>query len=157
MTIVIALIVAGVVLLAAEVFVPGAILGIAGGLFMLGGVVTAFVQFGAGVGTTAALISLLLLAIALYLEFKVLPRSRFANAFSMTDTVAGAATKTPSADLVGCECVAVTQLLPSGVVLVEGKRHEAFCRSGSAGVGARLRVVAVDNFRLVVTHIETPS
>jgi membrane-bound serine protease (ClpP class) len=154
---VIALIVAGVLLLALEVLVPGALLGIAGGAFLAGGVIAAWMQFGATIGSLVGLLSLLLFAATLFIEFKVLPRSRLARAFSMTDTVTGVASRTPGRELVGQECVALTKLRPSGYVALGGAQFEAFCRSGAADQGERLRVIDVDNFRLVVNSIVTHS
>jgi membrane-bound ClpP family serine protease len=75
----------------------------------------------------------------------------------MTETVADAATKPALEAAVGGECVAQTKLRPSGYVAIGAARYEAFCRSGGAEPGERLRVVGVDNFRLIVTQIETPS
>jgi membrane-bound serine protease (ClpP class) len=152
---VVALIVAGVLLLAIELFVPGGLLGVAGGAFLLGGVVMAFVKFGSAMGTGTTIVAVLLLGIALFVEFKLLPGSRFARTFSMMDTVSGAATKPAIGDLVGSECVADTKLRPSGYVTVSGRRYEAFCRSGGAEAGEPLRVVGVDNFRLIVTQIKS--
>lgn len=157
MTTVVALVLAGVVLLAVEVLVPGAILGIAGSAFLLGGVIVAFAQFGVAVGSVTAVVAVVLLGLAVFIEFKVLPRSRLARAFSMTDTVAGTAGKPAAVDLVGRECVAVTKLRPSGYVTLGGLQYEAFCRAGAAEQGARLRVAAVDNFRLIVNPIEPQS
>jgi membrane-bound serine protease (ClpP class) len=154
---IVALIVAGVLLLAIELFVPGGFLGVAGGAFMLGGVAVAFVRFGATAGTVTAVIAAAVLGAAIFVEFKLLPKSRFARAFSMTETVAGAATKPALDAAVGSECVAQTKLRPSGYVAIGAARYEAFCRSGGAEPGERLRVVGVDNFRLIVTQIETPS
>ena len=42
-------------------------------------------------------------------------------------------------------------LAPGGYVRIEDRRYEAFCRSGHAAVGARLKVVGLDNFRLIVS------
>ena len=36
-------------------------------------------------------------------------------------------------------------------VLIDGKRYDAFSQSGPADAGEVLRVIAVDNFRVVVT------
>ena len=36
-------------------------------------------------------------------------------------------------------------------IVVEGRQFEAFCRDGVVDSGTRLRVVGVDNFRLIVT------
>jgi membrane-bound ClpP family serine protease len=52
---------------------------------------------------------------------------------------------------VGKAAEAITPLVPSGYVLVEGRRYEAFSQSGHATKGATLRVVGLDNFRLIVT------
>jgi membrane-bound ClpP family serine protease len=46
---------------------------------------------------------------------------------------------------------AATTLAPSGYVLIEGRRYEAFSQSGHMDRGTALKVVAVDNFRLIVT------
>jgi membrane-bound serine protease (ClpP class) len=59
--------------------------------------------------------------------------------------------------VVGREAVAVTTLAPSGYVELDGRRYEAFCQSGMATAGARLRVVDVDTFRLVVNQIKETS
>jgi membrane protein implicated in regulation of membrane protease activity len=53
--------------------------------------------------------------------------------------------------VVGREAVAETTLAPGGYVRIEDRRYEAFCRSGLAPVGARLKVVGLDNFRLIVS------
>jgi membrane-bound ClpP family serine protease len=55
-------------------------------------------------------------------------------------------------EVVGKAAEAVTTLAPSGYVLVEGRRYEAFCRSGHAPKGAALRVIGIDNFRVIVTQ-----
>jgi membrane-bound serine protease (ClpP class) len=154
---VIALIVAGVLLLALEVLVPGALLGIAGAAFLAGGVIAAWLQYGASIGGLVGLLALLLFVATLFIEFKVLPRSRLARAFSMTDTVTGVASRPPGRDLVGQECVALTKLRPSGYVTLAGAQFEAFCRSGAAEQGERLRVIDVDNFRLIVNSLSSRS
>lgn len=154
---VVALIVAGVILLAIELFVPGGFLGVAGGAFMLAGVAVAFVKFGGTAGAVTTVVAVAVLGAAIFAEFKLLPKSRFARAFSMTATVTGAATKPALDAAIGAECVAQTKLRPSGYVAIGAARYEAFCRSGGVEAGERLRVVGVDNFRLIVTQIETSS
>ena len=54
-------------------------------------------------------------------------------------------------DLVGKPAVAETILAPSGCVVVEGRRYEAFCQTGHAAKGAELRVTGRDNFRILVS------
>lgn len=152
MTFIILLFAAGAVLLALEVIVPGAILGIIGGIAMLVGVVVAFDQFGFQGGGLAAVAAVALIALTLYLEFVLLPRSRLAKTFSMTATVDGRS-QPALADraVIGKRAVAVTPLTPSGVVELDGRRYEAFARSGHVPVGAQLDIIDLDNFRLVVS------
>ena len=147
---------AGVLLLALEVVVPGAVLGIIGGISLLVGVIVAFNQYGFDGGATAMLVAAGLVAIALYLEFVLLPRSRLAKAFSMTATVSGQSQPVVAERaIVGQRVVAVTPLTPSGVVELAGRRYEAFSRNGHAPVGAQLEVIDLDNFRLIVSKATT--
>lgn len=156
MSLIVVLFAAGIFLLALEVVVPGAILGVAGAVLMLGGVGLSFDRFGYTGGSLATVVAVAVGGLALYLEFVLLPKSRLAKIFSMSATVSGTS-QPPVADraVVGRAAVAVTPLSPSGLVECEGKRYEAFCRSGHVAVGATLQVVDLDNFRLVVTQPAT--
>ncbi len=157
MTAILTLFGVGIMLLAFEVIVPGAILGIAGGILIAAGVVVAFTQYGTSGGLMATAGALLLTGIALYLEFVFLPKSRLAKKLSLSDTVSG--TSQPAlADrkaVIGRQAVAVTALVPTGFIELDGRRYEAFARHGHAQVGDRLDVIDVDNFRLIVSKTST--
>jgi membrane-bound ClpP family serine protease len=157
MTLIIALFVGGIFLLAAEVIVPGAILGIVGGVLILGGIVVSFLRFGVEGGAIASGAGVVLGAVMLYLEFVLLPKSRLAKSLTMSDTVAGTS-QPPVADrasVIGKQAVAVTPLAPSGYVEFDGRRYEAYSRSGLAQRGDRLDIVDLDNFRLIVSKPST--
>jgi membrane-bound ClpP family serine protease len=154
MNAVVILFILGIGLLVAEVCLPGAVAGILGALAMLAGCVVAFQQFGFSGGMTAVALAVVVLGLTLYLELVWLPKSRFGRAMVVTSTI-DATSQAPLADaaqVVGKEAEAVTPLAPSGFVLIEGRRYEAFCRSGHAGIGVKLRVIGLDNFRLIVTQ-----
>ncbi len=149
----------GIVLVAFEILVPGGLLGLVGGLCLLAGVVAAFNQFGATGGAIASALALLIGAVTIYAEFVILPKTRLAKKFTMSETVAGRS-QPEVADrtaVIGREVVAVTKLAPSGVVTLDGRRYEAFSQSGLAEVGSRLKVVDTDTFRLIVTQIKETS
>ena len=158
MTLILVLFAIGIFLLALEVIVPGGVLGIVGGLSLLGGVLVAFDRFGPGGGAWALAAGLLVTAIALYLEFVLLPRSRLAQALSLTATVEGRS-QPPVADasLKGRSGVAVTTLAPTGIVECEGRRYEAFSRSGLIAAGAPVEVTAVETFRILVIPAQTTT
>ena len=159
MTAIIILFLAGILLLAIEVFVPGMIVGIIGGLSILAGVVTAFNLYGSGGGMIALLCGGALLGLTLYLEFVVLPKTKLAKALSMQTTVEG--TSQPAvADLstvLNQQGETITPLSPSGYINVQGRRYEAFSQSGYLAKGVTVRVTGLDNFRLIVTHNQTSS
>jgi membrane-bound serine protease (ClpP class) len=96
--------------------------------------------------------------LALYLEFVLLPKSRLARMFSMTATVGGQSQPVlADRSLIGKRAQAVTALVPSGIIVCEGRRLEAFSRSGHVAVGAAVDVVDLDNFRVIVTQSTNPT
>jgi membrane-bound ClpP family serine protease len=153
MTVIILLFALAILLFAVEVIVPGGILGSIGGLMMFGACVLSFMQFGTGGGTVAVVVALLLAILVLYVEFRWLPNTAVGKRAFLTKEITGvsAAFGDEARDLIGKSAQAVTMLSPSGYVLIDGKRHEAFCQSGQVPAGAMLKVVAVDNFRLIVS------
>jgi len=143
----------GIILLAFEVFVPGGILGIFGGLSLLGGIVLSFANFGATGGWTAVAIALGLVGLMVYIEFGLLPKTTLGRRLFLRSAVSG--TSQPplaeSAAVVGREGETLTPLAPTGYVVVDGRRYEAFSQSGLLPKGAPVRVVGLDTFRLIVT------
>jgi membrane-bound ClpP family serine protease len=157
MSLIILLFIIGILLLAAEVLVPGGIIGSVGGILMFTGCVLAFLDFGVGGGLVAVVIALLLGVAAFYVELRILPRTRMGRRAFLTTEMKGvsAAFGSEAKHLVGKPAAALTMLSPSGYVLVAGQRYEAFCQSGQAPVGAALEVIGADSFRLIVS--QTPS
>lgn len=143
----------GALLLAGEVFVPGAVLGVIGALAMLAGCVLSFTHFGFAGGLLATAIAVALLGLVIYIELVWLPKTRFGRKLIVQSSVT-ATSQPPLADLtavVGKTAEAVTPLVPSGYVMVEGRRYEGFSQSGHVPKGAAMRVVGLDNFRLILT------
>jgi membrane-bound ClpP family serine protease len=152
MTTILLLFLIGVVLLAADVFVSSFLLAALGGVVMLGGCAKAYHVFGTLGALVALAAALGLLALVIYLELVVLPRSRFGRGLVVHSTSGSAPPPAGAAEVVGKPATALTTLAPSGYVEVEGRRYDAFCRTGLAAKGASLRVVDVDNFRLIVAR-----
>jgi len=154
MTLIVLLFAIGIVFLAAEVIVPGGILGTIGALLMFGGCIMAFIEYGTGGGLLAVGAALAVTGLALIIEFRVLPRTRIGRRAFLTAqvTAVSAPVGEEAVQLIGQPAEALTMLSPSGYVRVGGQRYEAFCQSGQAPAGAALQVVGADNFRLIVTH-----
>ncbi len=158
MTPIILLFAIGIVFLAVEVIVPGAILGSIGALLMLGGCVLAFLDYGTGGGLIAVLVSLAICGLVFFLEFKILPKTKLGKRAFLTTEITGVASALgeEARGLIGKSAQALTMLSPSGYILVDGQRYEAFCQSGQAPAGTDLKIVDADNFRLIVIHT-TPN
>jgi membrane-bound ClpP family serine protease len=159
MTAIVILFLVGILLLAIEVFVPGMIVGVLGGISIMAGVLTAFALYGSGGGMIALLCGGILLGVTLYLEFIVLPKSKLAKKLSMHATVEG--TSQPAladpASVLGQHGETITPLSPSGYVTLKGRQYEAFSQSGYLAKGVTVRVTGLDNFRLIVTQNKTYS
>ena len=153
MNTIIVLFVVGFVLLAFEVIVPGAILGIFGGLALLGGVVIAFMDYGTAGGGIALAAAAGLAGLMFYIEFGILPKTPWGRRMFLHSEIGGTSQPPPAdeASVLGRAGEAVTTLSPSGYILIDGRRYEAFSRSGQLPKGAEVRVVGLDNFRLIVT------
>lgn len=152
-TMVITLFVLGLIFLGFEVIVPGAILGIAGGLFLVAGVGVAWFEHGASSGLAAAGVGVAAVGALLFIEFFVLPRTRIGRRMFLDKAISGTSQPPVASradEVVGREAVALTALAPTGLVDIGGRRYEARCDSGFAAQGARLRVVRVETFQLVV-------
>ncbi len=157
MTLIILLFSLGIVLLVVEVIVPGGILGSIGGLMMFGGCVAAFIRYGTGGGILAVAAAVVLVVVAFYIQFRVLPKTALGRrAFLDKEiTAVTAAFGREALDLIGKSGQALTMLSPSGYIMIDGKRYEAFCQSGQVPAGAELEVIGADNFRLIVSETNT--
>tara|TARA_B100000519_G_scaffold106342_1_gene92156 strand:+ start:2390 stop:2854 length:465 start_codon:yes stop_codon:yes gene_type:complete len=154
MTTIVIFFVVGVLFIAAEVFLPGGIVGAIGGLVIIGGVVQAYSEFGAQGAFIAAIFAVLLLIAAFYIEFKVLPNTRMGSSLFLRDSVKAKTGYSLAADeIVGQICTTVTTMCPTGFVMVNGKKLEAFSKSGFIEKNTEVRVTGRDNFRILVSKI----
>lgn len=157
MTAIALLFITGALLLAAEVFLPGAIAGIIGACALVLGSWMAFSQYGADIGSVVTFGAVVLVGLTFYAELIWLPRTRFGRRLVIQASIQGASQPQPAQpDVVGKIATALTPLVPSGVVLIEGKRYEAFSRTGQVDRGATLQVVGLDNFRVIVSQTKSP-
>ena len=142
----------GIALLAADAFVSSFILAICGFVAMLGGCALAYRSYGTLAAGLAALAAVALLATTVYLELVVLPRTRYGRGLTV-HSVSGVPGPPPalSSEVLGKTAQALTTLAPSGYVLVDGRRYEAFSQSGLIAKGENVRVVGLDNFRVIVS------
>ncbi len=155
MTTLLLLFVLGIVLLALDLFMPGVVLTILGSIAMLVATSMAFSQYGVSGGLLAFGCGAVLLTIALYIEYGVLPKTRYGKRFFLHAEVHGTSQAKTSdlATLAGKEGVAITPLKPTGQIEVDGRRHEALSLDGHLSPGDRVRITGAQNFSLTVTKL----
>lgn len=155
MTTILLLFLLGIVLLFLDLFIPGIILSVAGTFAMLAGTARAFQEYGIGGGLLTFGIGMALLAITLYIEYWVLPKTRMGKKFFLHTAVEGTS-QMPSdqtSALTGRHAVALTPLMPSGQIEVDGRRYEALSLDGHVARGAKLKVTGMQNFSVTVTKL----
>jgi membrane-bound ClpP family serine protease len=152
MTTILLLFIVGIMLLAADIFVSSFVMAAVGGVAMVAGCVIAYRDFGVLAAGLAAVSAMVLLGGAIYIELVLLPKTRVGRGL-VVESTSGTSSQPPVApaeSVIGKTATADTTLAPSGYVLVDGRRYEAFCRTGHVVRGESLRVVGFDNFRLIV-------
>jgi membrane-bound ClpP family serine protease len=153
MSMILLLFLLGLAFLFFEVFTPGPIFGILGGLTLMGGITMAFTSYDRTTGLLTAVGAVAAVGATLYAELVWLPKTRFAQKLSIKSTSGSINRQLPVSpgEIVGKTAEALTTLAPSGYVLVEGRRYEAFSQSGHVARGEQLLVAGLDNSRLIVT------
>lgn len=152
MTAVVLFFAVGLLLLVVEVIAPGGILGVFGALFLLGGSVLSFSEFGFSGGLVATTAAAVVGGGVFIWEFVYLPKTKLIKKLSMSGTIAGR-TQPELAEktIIGQEGTTETVLNPSGYIRLNDQRFEAFSQRGQIEPDTPVRVVGLDNFRIIVT------
>lgn len=151
------LVLAGLLLMGAEIFVPGGVLGILGALALIAAVGMGFIAFGPQRGTLAALTIMVFLGISITLWMQLLPKTRLGKSLTLsTDSAGYKSAATSFRDMLGKEGVAISPLGPSGLIKIDGKRLDAVAEGKWIDAGARIRVVHVIGNHITVREVAAP-
>ena len=139
---------AGFLLIAAEVFVPGFIVGTLGFLCLAASVALVFYHHGSVAGTVAAVTVGTLSIGGMMVWLNIFPRTFIGRRIVLSRQQVSA--ERPAAELVGEAGVAVTALRPSGQARIAGKRVDVTAVGEFLEPGVELVVVAADGLRVAV-------
>ena len=144
MTLIVVLIVVAFVLIAAEVFMPGGILGIFAIVFLLGATVIAYQEMGAPgaiLTGTASILGGILVFIA---TLQLLSRTKLGKGFRLDAKVSGKAVgNNLSSDLIGRVGSTVTKLVPNGLIAVDGNQYPAHSEDGYADLDTPVIITSI--------------
>ena len=147
---IIALVVVGFLLIAAEVFLPGLILGTIGFLCLVASVVLIFLQYGTSAGMLAAFVVGGLTLVGFVLWLFLFPRTFIGRRLMLQTRQPSDRTAAGHRTLVGQTGEALTPLRPSGTARLAGKRVDVTAVGEFLEQGAAIEVVAADGLRVAV-------
>ncbi len=150
MTIILTLSIVGIILILAEMVLPGGVIGIAGIGCLIAAVVVTFTNFGPAAGMVALFALLVFCAVVFALWMKYFQRLPFTKQLVLQESIDEQSTDDGLNDLVGRQAVATTLLMPSGHIEIDDEKYDALSESGSIESGVGVKVVAVRGATLIV-------
>lgn len=146
---IIVLVVVGFLMIAAEVFVPGLVLGTLGGLCLIGAVVLSYVSCGPLWGTVAFTSLAVFSILGFFLWLRIFPHTRLGKKMMLKKSLSSR-NSLPVSDLIGETGEAVTPLRPAGTAIIHGRRMDVVAESGLIESGQKITVVSQEGIRIVV-------
>ena len=147
---VIALATAGVALLFLEMFLPGIIAGVIGGILLIASIVTAYREVGAGAGNVTLLATTAVTAALWWWWATKFQHTRFGRSMTLAATSIGNTQAAGLAQLVGQTGTAATPLRPSGTILVAGSRVDAITNGDFIEQGISVKIVRAEGSCVIV-------
>lgn len=152
-TLLIVLLSAGALLIGAEIFVPGAVLGSLGGVSLFAAVFVAFdISNSCGFYTLFGVLILTVLTVALWIKF--FPRSGIGQKMTLSEDGKAFKASDSKQTLVGQSGTALSKLRPAGFALIDGKRMDVVADGGIIEIGQPVKVVKVEGNRIVVRKVD---
>jgi membrane-bound serine protease (ClpP class) len=147
--------VVGLLLIAVDFYLPSFVLAGIGVVLLLAATLIGYGE----TGSVNKTILLFCLEAALgfgasYASIKYFPRTRTGRKMILEKTQTGERAQTPQAsNWIGREGVAQSPLRPAGAALIDGQRLDVVAESGVIDSGSRIRIIAVNENRLVVRKL----
>jgi membrane-bound serine protease (ClpP class) len=152
------LLIAGLMFVGAEIFVPGGVLGILGGICLIGAIISAFAAFPPTLAGFISVLIIILVGVVIVMWIKFFPKSRIGRAMTASpDLASSKATEDGLSDLLGKEGEALSDLRPGGFARIDGHRVDVVTQGGMISRGKRISVVEVEGNRVVVKEAENQA
>lgn len=146
-------VIAGLMLIGMELFVPGGILGGIGAIALVGAMVTGFFAF-PGLGVYIALAILLMLGLCIFIWARFFPETPLGRQMAVEQDLGEAkGTESGLDDLLSLQGEALSDLRPAGYARLDGKRVDVVSRGGMIEKGSTVEVVEVESNRVVVKQV----
>ncbi len=144
----------GFLLIFLEFFLPGGIMGIAGAIFLIVSVVLFTMQSSSLVATVLYILGVVFLVLMLirYALWRI--RTGRAKGIFLSTVQEGYVASSFDKELIGKKGEALSDLKPSGHIVIEKKRYQAVAKVGYVVKGSKIEVIGGDGAHLIVKKIE---
>ena len=145
------LLIAGLMLIGAEVFIPGGVLGVAGAIALIVAAGIGFTIFPAGTAVVIAISMIVMVGAVIALWIKLFPHTGIGRQMTaMRDLKDAKGTEDNLADLVGKTGVTRSALRPAGFIEVENRRIDVVTQGEMIDSNTSVRITAVAGNRVIV-------
>ncbi|UOQ46344.1 nodulation protein NfeD [Halobacillus salinarum] len=153
----IVLLILGIGLIIAELFLPGGIAGIAGVVAIVASLMLSSADMGQMAMSIGIAVIVTIAGSLLMFKFFGLERGFFRHVILNESTSAeqGYLSSVTRLELIGLEGVALTPLRPSGTAIIDEERLDVVSEGGFIGAGEQVRVVKTEGARIVVRAVNT--
>ncbi len=147
------LLIAGLILIILEVLIlPGIITGMIGFLLIVSSIIYAFVHFGYSGGLIVILLSILSFLALIIIMKKLKVWNRFVlseeNRWKLADQ------NEIKAELINKEGISLTDLKPSGFILVDSKKFDANSEGEFIPKSSKVKILSIEGRKIIVKKIE---
>jgi membrane-bound serine protease (ClpP class) len=151
---IVAFLVIGFLFIFFEFFIPGGVLGAFGAILMAISIFLCFRTQGPETGWIVLVSALVLSIVTVIVGFKLVPRTPLGKALILSRGVSKEAGYSAQADipgeLMGKEGVAISDLRPTGIASIDGRRIDVMSDGEYLDAGVRVKVVEVASNRIMV-------
>lgn len=142
----------GIVLLSAEIFIPGGILGAIGTLMLMTAIFLSLFVFEI-YGVLIAFLILVSTITVFIVWLNIFPKTPIGRRVSLNKSLKTAKSRNDSSDLIGKRGVVVSELRPSGFVRIDGKKYDVLSAGDLIEKGKEVEVINVSGMRIVVKEV----
>jgi len=143
----------GIIMIILEIFIPGGVVGVLGGVLLFIGIIVAFTN-SIQLGIYLLVISLILLAFIFHLWVKYFPNSKHGKVMFLSTTAEGwHAYQEENQTLLNQEGVAISNLRPAGIAIINKQRVDVITRGDMILKNSKIKIIQVSGNRLVVEKI----
>ena len=146
----------GLFLIGAEIYLPGGVVGFLGVLALLGAAIIGGSKFSSPYDVLSVVLIVVLSGFCIYLWIRFFPRSTMGKKLTLDADGRQFKATADSQTLLHQEGEALSPLRPAGLALLGGQRVDVVAESSWIPAGAHIRVIEVAGNRIVVRQVEKP-